>query len=34
MRSEVPTVRIVIFEHMISCHLLLTDKHFEGTSCL
>jgi hypothetical protein len=37
MRSGVPTpviVRITIFEHMPSCHLPKTDKHFEGTSCL
>jgi hypothetical protein len=37
MRSEVPTlviVRITIFEHMTSCHLLETDKHFEGNNCL
>jgi len=37
MRSEVPTlvtIRITIFEHMTSCHLLETDKHFEGTGCL
>jgi hypothetical protein len=37
MRSEVPTlitVRITIFEHMTLCHLLETDKRFEGTSCL
>ena len=37
MRSEVPTlviVRITIFEHMASCHLLEADKCFEETSCL
>ena len=37
MRSEVPTlvtVRITIFEHMSPCHLLETNKHFEGTGCL
>jgi len=37
MRSEVPTlvtVRITIFEYMIPCRLLETDKHFNGTSCL
>jgi len=37
MRSQIPTVltvRITIFQHMTSCHLLDTDKHFQGTSCL
>jgi len=37
MGSGVPTVltvRIIIFQHMTSCYLLDTDKHFQGTSCL
>jgi len=37
MRCEVPTlviVRITIFEHMTSCHLVESDKHLEGTRCL
>jgi len=37
MRSKFPTlvtVRITVFEHMTLCHLLETDKHLEGTSCL
>jgi hypothetical protein len=37
MRSEAPTlviVRITIFGHMTSCHLLEIDKRFEGNNCL